>query len=39
LIYQLPWGVNVSVSDFYGSGGLYAATIGTTPYGKPGATG
>jgi hypothetical protein len=36
LIYQLPWGVNVSVSDFYGSGGLYAATIGTTPYGKPG---
>ena len=36
LIYQLPWGFNVSVSDFYGSGARYAATIATTPYGKPG---
>ena len=36
LIYQLPLGFNVSVSEFYGSGTRYAATIGTTPYGKPG---
>jgi hypothetical protein len=36
LIYQLPWGFNVSVSDFYGSGARYGATIATTPYGKPG---
>jgi hypothetical protein len=36
LIYRLPWGFNVSISDFYGSGTRYAATIATTPYGKPG---
>ncbi len=36
LIYQLPFGFGVSVSEFYGSGTRYGATIGTTPYGKPG---
>jgi len=36
LIERLPLGFTVSVSEFYGSGTRYAATIGTTPYGKPG---
>ena len=35
-LYQMPWGLSTSVSYFYGSGNLYAATIATSPYGKIG---
>ena len=33
---QLPWGLNTSVTYFYGSGNRFADSIATTPYGKPG---
>jgi hypothetical protein len=33
---QLPWGINTSVSYFYGSGNRFAASIATAPYGKTG---
>ena len=33
---QMPWGINASVSYFYGSGNRYAASIATAPYGKTG---
>ena len=36
VINQLPWGLSTSVSYFYGSGNLFAASIAATPYGKPG---
>jgi hypothetical protein len=35
-LYQMPFGLNASVSYFYGSGNLYAASISATPYGKTG---
>ncbi len=33
---QLPWGVNTSVTYFYGSGNRFPDSIATAPYGKPG---
>ncbi len=33
---QLPWGINTSVSYFYGSGNRFNDTIATAPYGKTG---
>ena len=33
---QLPFGINASVSYFYGSGNRFAASIATAPYGKTG---
>jgi hypothetical protein len=33
---QMPWGINASVSYFYGSGNRFAASIATAPYGKTG---
>ncbi len=33
---KMPWGINTSVSYFYGSGQRFAATIAAAPYGKPG---
>jgi hypothetical protein len=33
---QMPWGLSASVSYFYGSGARFAASIASTPYGKPG---
>jgi hypothetical protein len=33
---QLPWGINASVSYFYGSGNRFADSIATAPYGKTG---
>ena len=33
---QLPWGINASVTYFYGSGNRFAASIATAPYGKTG---
>jgi hypothetical protein len=35
-LYQLPWGINTSVSYFYGSGNRFNASISATPYGKTG---
>jgi hypothetical protein len=32
----MPWGINASVSYFYGSGNRFAASIATAPYGKTG---
>ena len=33
---QLPWGLNTSVTYFYGSGNRFNDSIATAPYGKPG---
>jgi len=33
---QLPWGINTSVSYFYGSGNRFNDVIATAPYGKTG---
>ena len=33
---QLPFGINASVTYFYGSGNRFADSIATAPYGKPG---
>ena len=33
---QLPFGLNASVTYFYGSGNRFADSIATAPYGKPG---
>src|SRR4029077_8662827 len=33
---QLPWGINTSVTYFYGSGNRFPASIATQPFGKPG---
>ena len=33
---QLPWGINTSVTYFYGSGNRFADSIATAPFGKPG---
>jgi hypothetical protein len=33
---QLPWGINTSVTYFYGSGNRFNNSIATQPYGKPG---
>lgn len=35
-IVNLPWSFSLSGSYFYGSGALYNATTGSTPYSKPG---
>lgn len=36
MLAQLPFGINTSVSYFYGSGNRFNATISTAPYGKTG---
>ena len=33
---QLPWGINTSVTYFYGSGNRFPDSIATAPFGKPG---
>ena len=35
-LYRFPFDINASVSYFYGSGNRFAASIATSPYGKPG---